>query len=58
MSRKLKELNDMLTAKQELMEQSVTAEQKRESVKIQQSLEKKVVGFYWSLYSDMSGTAL
>ena len=48
----------MLTAKQELLEQSVTAEQKRESVEIQQSLEKKVALFYWSIYSDMSGTTL
>ena len=42
MSRQLKDLNDMLTAKERLIEESVTAEQKKDSLKHQQALEKKV----------------
>ena len=43
MSRQLKELNDMLTAKEQLMSECVSTEQKRESQQKQQTLEKKVM---------------
>lgn len=42
MSRQLKELNDMLTAKEQLMSECVSVEQKRDSQQKQQQLEKKV----------------
>ena len=43
MSRQLKELNDMLAAKEQLMSECVSTEQKRESQQKQQTLEKKVM---------------
>ncbi|XP_067939314.1 chromosome-associated kinesin KIF4A-like isoform X2 [Watersipora subatra] len=42
MSRQLKDLNDMLATKERLIEESVTAEQRQESLKHQQTLEKKI----------------
>lgn len=42
MSRQLKELNDMLAEKENLMNECVSSEQKQESIKKQQQFEKKV----------------
>ncbi|KAF6028087.1 kinesin-4B [Bugula neritina] len=42
MSRQLKELNDMLAVKEQMMSECVTMEQKRESLKRQLTFEKKI----------------
>jgi len=56
MSRQLKELNDMLAVKEQMMSECVTMEQKRESLKRQLTFEKKVHNTLSSTHDTLSST--